>query len=70
MTKSIAAVGAGFSAAPGACLLCHTVDNTVTQSGLDTGAYWRCQRCGQTWDAQRLAAATAYAQTLSPAEVF
>lgn len=67
MAKRIENVGAGFSAAAGTCLLCHTVDGTVTQSSLDIGAYWRCQRCGQMWDAQRLAAATSYAQTLSPA---
>ena len=46
---------------PGTCLLCHTVDNAITQAGLDRGGYWRCQRCGQMWDAQRLAASQAYA---------
>ena len=51
--------------APGTCPLCHTVDLTVTQAGLDTGEYWRCQRCGQAWDGLRLSAARAYAATVT-----
>jgi hypothetical protein len=46
------------------CLLCHTIDNGVTHDGLDRGQYWRCTRCGQMWDAARLAAATAYSLTV------
>ena len=44
------------------CLLCHTVDDTITQEALRAGAAWRCARCGQTWSAARLAAAAAYAR--------
>ena len=51
--------------APGTCLLCHTVDAAMTQGGLDNGTYWRCQRCGQMWDAQRIAAANEYSLTQS-----
>ena len=47
------------------CLSCHTVDLTVTDSAVAAGADWRCVRCGQRWDARRLAAVTAYTQWLS-----
>ena len=42
------------------CLLCHT-SATLTQSALEAGGDWRCVRCGQHWDARRLATVTAYA---------
>jgi hypothetical protein len=42
------------------CLLCHT-PASLTQSALDAGGDWRCARCGQRWDAARLATFTAYA---------
>ncbi len=47
------------------CQSCHTVDLTVTDSAVAAGADWRCARCGQRWDARRLAAVAAYAQWLS-----
>jgi hypothetical protein len=40
---------------PGECPLCHT-----TQTG-NTGGAWRCVRCGQHWNAERLAAVAGYA---------
>ena len=42
------------------CPMCHT-SATLSQSALDAGGDWRCVRCGQRWDAGRLAAVAAYA---------
>ena len=42
------------------CPMCHTVAS-VTQSAVEAGDAWRCVRCGQHWDAGRLAAVAAYA---------
>jgi hypothetical protein len=42
------------------CPMCHT-PSSLTQSGLDTGSTWRCDRCGQHWNASRLATVAAYA---------
>lgn len=42
------------------CPMCHT-SATPSQSELETGGAWRCVRCGQHWDAARLAAVAAYA---------
>lgn len=36
------------------CPLCHTSTTAVTAQALSEGAYWRCTRCGQMWDALRL----------------
>ena len=47
--------------APVTCLLCHTINAAMTRAKLAAGAYWRCARCGQMWDAARLATAVAYA---------
>jgi hypothetical protein len=40
--------------------MCHTSAN-VAQSAIEAGSDWRCVRCGQHWDAARLAAVAAYA---------
>jgi hypothetical protein len=42
------------------CPMCHT-SATLSQSALEAGGDWRCVRCGQHWDAARLAAVAAYA---------
>jgi predicted Zn finger-like uncharacterized protein len=42
------------------CPMCHT-SVSVTQAAIEAGADWRCVRCGQHWDAARLAATAAYA---------
>jgi hypothetical protein len=42
------------------CPMCHTVAAAMTGSALDSGGYWLCIRCGQEWDARRLAARAAY----------
>ena len=60
MPESSTVNGAIQTPAAGTCLLCHTVDSVVTPAALAAGANWRCTRCGQRWDAARLAAAAAY----------
>jgi predicted Zn finger-like uncharacterized protein len=42
------------------CPMCHT-RASLTQSALAAGGDWRCVRCGQHWDAARLAAVAGYA---------
>ena len=42
------------------CPLCHTSTTAVTVHTLREGAYWRCTRCGQMWDAFRLQTAANY----------
>ena len=41
---------------PGECPMCHT-----TQSAGNSGGAWRCVRCGQSWNAERLSAVAGYA---------
>jgi hypothetical protein len=43
------------------CPLCHTAHPFLTQVALDAGEDWQCARCGQRWDAERLATVAAYA---------
>lgn len=43
------------------CALCHTTDVSLSNDALATGDGWRCARCGQRWDARRLATVAAYA---------
>lgn len=42
------------------CPMCHT-SVSLTRSALEAGGHWRCVRCGQHWDAARLAAVADYA---------
>ena len=42
------------------CPMCHT-SATLSLSALEAGGDWRCVRCGQHWDARRLATVAAYA---------
>ena len=42
------------------CPTCHMVDTAMTNGSLAAGGYWRCGRCGATWDQTRLATAAAY----------
>ena len=46
---------------PATCPMCHTFA-ALSQSALEAGGDWRCVRCGQHWDAARLAAVAAYAR--------
>ncbi len=43
------------------CPLCHTTHPSLTRDAVEAGGDWRCTRCGQRWDAKRLATVTAYA---------
>jgi predicted Zn finger-like uncharacterized protein len=45
---------------PATCPMCHT-RASVTESAIESGGEWRCVRCGQHWDAARLAAVATYA---------
>jgi signal transduction histidine kinase len=45
---------------PVTCPLCH-VASSLTAAALTAGGYWRCARCGQDWDAARLAGYADYA---------
>ena len=47
------------------CPLCHTADATMTSVAVAAGAEWHCVRCGQRWDAGRLATVAACAVWLS-----
>ena len=47
------------------CPSCHTADSRVTNLAVGGGADWHCGRCGQQWDALRLATAAAYAVWLA-----
>lgn len=48
--------------APPTCLLCHTPASGITVESLATGSTWKCERCGQLWDADRLERAAGYAE--------
>jgi hypothetical protein len=44
-----------------ACPLCHTTHPSLRRDALQAGGDWRCVRCGQRWNARRLATVAAYA---------
>jgi hypothetical protein len=48
------------------CPLCHTLRSGSAGDAADA---WRCIRCGQRWDAQRVAAVAAYAWSREHARV-
>jgi hypothetical protein len=43
------------------CPMCYTAHPSLTRAAVVAGEDWRCSRCGQQWDAERLAAVAAYA---------
>lgn len=43
------------------CPLCHATDLALGDDALAAGGDWCCARCGQRWDARRLAKVKAYA---------
>lgn len=43
------------------CPMCHTVHRSLSAAAVATGEDWRCSRCGQHWDTDRLATVAAYA---------
>jgi len=63
MAVSIERRRVALAPAPGTCKLCHTVEQQVTQAGLDAGDSWRCHRCGQMWDAVRILAVANHSLT-------
>src|ERR1700742_2094211 len=42
------------------CPLCHT-PSSLTHAAVEAGGEWQCIRCGQHWEATRLAALANYA---------
>jgi hypothetical protein len=55
-----AAEGAQDLAQRAICPGCHTPHPSLTGQGLAAGVGWKCARCGQRWDARRLASVAAY----------
>jgi hypothetical protein len=43
------------------CPLCHMAEATMADDVIEKSAGWQCTRCGQRWDATRLATVGAYA---------
>jgi hypothetical protein len=42
------------------CPMCQT-RSSLSHTGVESGSAWRCVRCGQQWEANRLAAVAGYA---------
>jgi hypothetical protein len=42
------------------CPSCHSVHPSLRLDALEAGASWQCVRCGQRWNAERLARVAAY----------
>ena len=38
---------------PARCPVCRSVDLTTTSKVVDSATYWRCQACGEVWNAAR-----------------
>jgi transposase-like protein len=47
------------------CPGCHTSAGSITIAAVRAGAAWRCARCAQHWDADRLTAVANYGGWLS-----
>ena len=43
------------------CPLCRMAEATMADGAVEKSGGWRCVRCGQRWDAARLATVGAYA---------
>lgn len=43
------------------CPLCHTIHPSLTATALEADGNWQCSRCGQRWNAIRVANHAAYA---------
>ena len=50
------------------CPGCHTPHPSLTREGLAAGVGWKCVRCGERWDARRLATVAAYAAWVAERE--
>ena len=42
------------------CPLCHTSHGALTPDAVNPNVSWKCDRCGQRWDADSLATVSAY----------
>ena len=49
------------------CPMCHA-DAPLQLAAIEAGGTWHCPRCGQHWDAERLATVAAYAVWASELE--
>jgi hypothetical protein len=47
---------------PATCPMCHVAHPSLTRAAVAAGEGWRCSRCAQIWDEERLAAVAAYAR--------
>ena len=43
------------------CPMCHTQHPSLMRAAVAAGEGWRCSRCAQVWDEDRLSAVAAYA---------
>ena len=50
------------------CPGCHTPHPSLTREGLAAGVGWKCVRCGERWEARRLATVAAYAAWVAERE--
>jgi transposase-like protein len=48
------------AAPPTACPFCRSTKISTTGDKPDTSAYWRCEGCGEMWNAGRLQSADRY----------
>jgi ribosomal protein L37AE/L43A len=52
--------GLKVSPAPSACPFCGSSKVTTAREMVDTSTYWRCETCGEVWNAGRLQALNRY----------
>ena len=57
--RNAAASEDGKSATPSNCPACRSADVTTTSKVANAASYWRCQKCGEVWNVERLRAASA-----------
>jgi len=48
--------------------MCHTNASSAAALDLQSGGAWRCVRCGQHWNAERLTAVARYADWVAERE--
>ena len=56
------------ASAAATCPSCQTAHPSLTMDALENGHGWRCVRCGQRWNASRLAVVAAYASWVAERE--
>lgn len=45
---------------PATCPVCRSKELTTTSKTVTTASYWRCLKCGEVWNAERLEAGSRY----------